>query len=110
MTRAKSILTGALLAGALAFPMAAAFAASGDMSSSPTPQGYSAQTDQQFVQSCVKASSPDGRSFCQCLIHQLRTNVPFKRFSEMDCEYRNESVSDQTRSRMADAAKACASS
>ncbi len=112
MTRAKPTLIGAVLAATLTFPMTAAFAASGDASSASSPgaAGYTAQTNQQFVESCVKAASPNSRSFCQCLIHQLRADVPYQQFSAMDREYRNGKVSDQTRSRMAEAAKACSSS
>ncbi len=106
----KSLAVSAVLAATLTFPVTAAFAA-GDMSSSSSqaPAGYSDQTNQQFVESCVKAGSGDSRAFCQCLIQQLRTDVPYQRFSEMDREYQSGKVTDQTRSRMAQAAKACTS-
>lgn len=116
MMHVKSLVPRLILAASLTLPMTAAMAAGADNSMSSTApsskqtMGYTPQTDQQFVQSCVKAGSEGSRSFCQCLIHQLRANVPYKEFSAMDREYRTGNVSDQTRSRMARAAKACAPS
>ena len=115
MILAKSFAVSAVLAATLTLPITAAFAARDDMSSaatssSPPTAGYTEQTNQQFVESCVKAASPESRSFCQCLIRKLRSNVPYQQFSAMDREYRRGEVSDETRSRMAQAAKACTSS
>jgi hypothetical protein len=70
-------------------------------------EGYTAEVEQEFVDSCVREAGEGSTSRCQCTYDELEANVPFERFTELDSELAGFAEGDELPQELLDAVSAC---
>jgi actin-like ATPase involved in cell morphogenesis len=69
--------------------------------------GYTAEVEQEFIDACVAGAGGGGTEQCQCTYDELKANVPFERFAELDRQLATAEPGADLPQELIDAVTAC---
>ncbi|MGH9234606.1 MAG: hypothetical protein ACRD0R_14870, partial [Acidimicrobiales bacterium] len=70
-------------------------------------EGYTAAVEQEFIDACVGSAGGGATEQCQCTYDELKANVPFERFAELDRELATAEPGADLPQELLDAVAAC---
>jgi actin-like ATPase involved in cell morphogenesis len=81
--------------------------AGGNGSGGDDAEGYTAAVEQEFIDACVAGATGDATEQCQCTYDELKANVPFERFAELDRQLATAEPGADLPQELLDAVAAC---